>query len=61
MKVDEFLKRSKQRMVTCRPDDALEAAAKLLQGHTIGAMPVCELDSHIAGIISERDLVGALP
>ena len=59
MKVGEFLKRSQQRLVTCRSDDTLEAVAKLLHSKTIGAMPVCESDGHMVGIISERDLVRA--
>jgi CBS domain-containing protein len=59
MKAGEFLKRLKQRLVTCRPDDTLEAVAKLLNAHGIGAMPVCEWNGQLVGIISERDLVRA--
>lgn len=49
-------------MVTCGPDASLEAAARLLHKHVIGAMPVCESgpDSRMVGIVSERDLVRAL-
>jgi len=57
MKIGEFLKHSRQRIVTCRPDDTLAGVAKLLYAHGIGAMPVCETGGHMAGIISERDLV----
>jgi CBS domain-containing protein len=57
MKIGEFLKRSRQRLVTCLPDDALNAVAKLMYQHNIGAMPVCELGTRMVGIISERDLV----
>lgn len=62
MKVGEFLKHSHQQLVTCRPDDSLETAAKLLQEHGIGAMPVCTSgpDARLVGIVSERDLVKAL-
>jgi len=60
MRIDEFLKRTHQRLVTCMPDDTLEAAAKLLHAHSIGAMPVCKLGVQMVGIISERDLVRAL-
>jgi CBS domain-containing protein len=59
MKVAEFLARSRQRLVTCLPDDHLNAVAKLLFRHDIGAMPVCELSTRMVGIISERDLVRA--
>jgi CBS domain-containing protein len=57
MKIGEFLKAARQRLVTCVPDDKLEAVAKALHAHAIGAMPVCELGIHMVGIISERDLV----
>jgi CBS domain-containing protein len=59
MTVDEFLKRSHQRLVTCLPDDTLNAVAKLMYEHNIGAMPVCELGTRMVGIVSERDLVRA--
>ena len=57
MKIGEFLKSSRQRLVTCTPDDTLETAAKLLHANRIGAMPVCEMATHMVGIVSERDLV----
>jgi len=59
MKVGEFLKHSGQQLVTCKPDDSVEAAAKLLHAHSIGAMPVCESGARLVGILSERDLVRA--
>ncbi len=57
MKIGEFLKHSRQQLVTCLPGDTLNAAAKLMYAHNIGAMPVCELGTRMVGIISERDLV----
>jgi CBS domain-containing protein len=57
IKIGEFLKSAQQRLVTCTPDDTLEAAAKLLHANRIGAMPVCKMATGMAGIISERDLV----
>jgi CBS domain-containing protein len=42
MKIGEFLKRSRQQLVTCLPDSSLAAIAKLMYAHGIGAMPVCE-------------------
>ena len=59
MKIGEFLKRSGQKLVTCLPDDPLNAVANLMYTHNIGAMPVCELGTRIVGVISERDLVRA--
>ena len=60
MKVGKFLQRVRQQLVTCRPDDSIGAVAKVLHANNIGAMPVCEFDRRIVGIISERDIVRAL-
>src|SRR6516162_3329245 len=60
MKIGEFLAHSRQRLVTCLPNDPLNAVAKVMYTHNIGAMPVCELGTRMIGIISERDLVRAL-
>ena len=57
MKIGEFLKTARQRLVTCLPTDTLEAAAKAMHAHSIGALPVCETGIRMVGIISERDLV----
>ena len=59
MKIGEFLKRSGQKLVTCLPDNPLNAVANLMYIHNIGAMPVCEMGTRMVGIISERDLVRA--
>lgn len=60
MKIGEFLNSTRQQLVTCRPDDTLEALAKAMRDHSIGAMPVCETGIHMVGIVSERDLVHAV-
>ena len=57
MKIGEFLKRAHRHVVTCLPTDSLEAAAKAMHAHGIGALPVCEVGTRMVGIISERDLV----
>jgi CBS domain-containing protein len=57
MKIGEFLKRSRQQLVTCLPDNSLAAVAKLMYSHGIGAMPVCEEGNRMIGIVSKRDLV----
>jgi CBS domain-containing protein len=59
MKVGEFLQMSHQRLVTCIPDHALNDVAKLMYTNGIGALPVCELNDRMVGIVSERDLVRA--
>ena len=57
MKIGEFLKHSRQKLVTGLPGDTLAAVANQLYTHAIGAMPVLELGTRMVGIISERDLV----
>jgi len=59
MKISAFLERSRQLLVTCRPDDSLATVAKVMYAHNIGAMPVCEPGALMVGIVSERDLVRA--
>lgn len=58
MKVRQFLKSSRQQLVTCKPEDSLKTAAELLYAHHIGAMPV-RSGLRMVGIVSERDLVRA--
>jgi CBS domain-containing protein len=43
MKIGEFLKSARRRLVTCMPDDTLSAVAKALHAHGIGALPVCKI------------------
>jgi CBS domain-containing protein len=57
MKIGEFLKVARQRLVTCLPGDTLEAVAKAMHANGVGALPVCEVGIRMVGIISERDLV----
>ena len=59
MKVGEFLQASRQHLVTCIPDHALNDVARLMYSNGIGALPVCELNDRMVGIVSERDLVRA--
>jgi CBS domain-containing protein len=47
-------------VVTIEPTANLAAAVKLLAERRIGALLVCGPDRHLAGIISERDIVRAL-
>jgi CBS domain-containing protein len=57
MQVADFLRQSRQKLVTCLPDDPLQVVANAMYAHSIGAMPVCEAGTRMVGIISERDLV----
>lgn len=59
MRVGDFLKASRQHLVTCIPEHALNEVAKLMYSNGIGALPVTELNDRMIGIVSERDLVRA--
>ncbi len=44
-------------LVTARPEDTVAAVAKLLSEHGISAVPVCDKDGKVLGIVSEGDLM----
>ena len=58
--IADYLKRINQKVIVCRPEDTAQAAAELLSVNRIGAMPVCDENFNLIGIISERDIVRAL-
>jgi len=60
MTVKAILSRKGNEVFTIEPAASLAAAAKLLAEHKIGAVMVTGLDSRVAGILSERDIVRAL-
>ncbi len=59
MRVGDFLRASRQQLVTCAPDESVETVATRLSTCNIGAMPVRGAGGALVGIISERDLVRA--
>lgn len=59
MKVKDYLAAIKRLIITCRPEDTVEAAATLLATNHIGAMPVRDANGRIAGMFSERDIIRA--
>lgn len=44
-------------VVTARPDDAVAKVAKLLSDHEISAVPICDDQGRILGMLSEGDLM----
>jgi CBS domain-containing protein len=44
-------------VITCGPDDTVKALAALFTRHGISAVPVCDKDGTLLGIISEGDLL----
>lgn len=59
MTVGKLLNRLAQKLATCRPEDTIQTVATILTTRGIGALPVCDENGKLVGIISERDLVVA--
>jgi CBS domain-containing protein len=57
MKVISFLQAAQQKLSTCAAEETIEAVAKRLSAHNIGALPVCGANNALVGVISERDVV----
>jgi len=60
MIVQELLGAKNSNVVTIRPTDTLVEAARVLSRHRIGALIVTDEEGRLAGIVSERDLTGAI-
>ncbi|BDG02903.1 CBS domain-containing protein [Anaeromyxobacter oryzae] len=53
VKVQELMTRA---VWTCRADDPMSVAARVMWEHDIGAVPVLGADEKIVGIVTDRDL-----
>lgn len=42
---------------TVLPDDSLQAVIELMRTENIGAVPVCDAQKHLLGIITDRDII----
>lgn len=40
-----------------RPDDAIETAVKIMRGESIGIVPVCDIQKHVLGVVTDRDIL----
>ena len=40
-----------------RPDDAIETAVKIMRGENIGIVPVCDIQKHVLGVVTDRDIL----
>lgn len=60
MKVKNILSRKGREVLTIEPAATLATAIKLLAQRRIGALIVIDGNGHIAGVLSERDIVRAL-
>jgi CBS domain-containing protein len=57
MKIRDFLKIKGHTVITIGPDETVHVALQRLVENNIGALPVCDEDGMLLGIISERDLL----
>ena len=57
MAVSHILSIKGRNVYTVRPSDTVEAVTKILGEKRIGAIVVTDVQGHIAGIVSERDVV----
>jgi CBS domain-containing protein len=46
-----------RKVITARPDDTVARIARLLSDHEISALPICDQDGSLLGIVSEGDLI----
>lgn len=56
--VSQLLERKGSKVITITPDATVKDAAKLMSDHHIGAVMVVKGEGEIAGIFSERDVMG---
>jgi len=61
MKVAAILKDKGDKVVTAKPEDTVAVVAELLKRERIGAVVVTGAGGSVAGILSERDIVRAIP
>lgn len=57
MKIRDFLKIKDRAIITIKPEEVVEAAIRRLVVNNIGALPVCDENGQLMGIISERDVL----
>ena len=59
MRVSELLKSNRQSLATSIPEESITSVCTRLSSLNIGALPVCDANGTLVGIISERDVVRA--
>jgi len=57
MKIKEFQKINGRPLVTIGPDETIDIAIHKLVENRIGALPVCDENKALVGIVTERDLL----
>ena len=54
MKLRDIMSRN---VVRVHPKETVSVAARLLESHNIGVLPVCEENGRLCGVVTDRDLV----
>lgn len=54
MKLKEIMSRS---VVKIHPQESVAVASRMLANHNIGALPVCQQDGTLCGMVTDRDIV----
>jgi len=57
MKIKDISKISGRQVTTIVPNDSINEAIEKMVTNSIGALPVCEEDGKLIGIITERDII----
>jgi CBS domain-containing protein len=60
MLVSQILTLKGGSVFTCSPQETLMAAAAVLHSRKVGALVVLDEQDHVAGIVSERDIIRSL-
>lgn len=46
---------------TLRPDEPVSAAIKIMRSENVGMLPVCDIQKHVLGIVTDRDIIMRMP
>ena len=57
MKVKDLLRKRRRSLITIGQSETVVTAIQKLVENNIGALPVCDANSKLVGIVSERDLL----
>lgn len=57
VQIKDILRIKKTKLASTSPDASIKVAIDLLNQHNIGALPVCDANNKVVGILSERDIV----
>lgn len=54
MQVQDFMSKN---VVSITPEESAALAARLLERHNLGALPVCDYEGRLQGIVTDRDII----